>query len=41
MRRAHFIPEEQRLWKSENFVQFLDARKELLSQAMSKLLKKL
>ncbi len=41
MRRVHFIPEDPRLWKSENFVKFLEARRVLLAQAMSRLLKQL
>lgn len=40
-RKAHFIPEDQNLWKSENFVDFLRARQELLAQAMTKFLKQL
>ena len=41
MRRSHFIPEDPQLWKSENFAKFLEARRALLAQAMSKLLKQL
>lgn len=39
MRRAHFIPEDPNLWKTENFVKFLDERRRLLSLEMTKLLK--
>jgi hypothetical protein len=41
MRRAHFIPENPELWKSENFPKFLEARRELLANAVTKLLKQL
>ena len=38
MRRAHFIPEDPKLWKPENFIGFLNARRLLLATAMTKLL---
>ena len=41
MRKAHFIPEDPVLWKTENFPKFLDARRKLLAAAMTKLLKQL
>ncbi len=41
MRKAHFIPEDQELWKTENFPKFLAARRELMAQAMTRLLKRL
>ncbi len=41
MRKAHFIPEDASLWKSENFDKFLERRGRLLSQAMSRLLQRL
>ena len=41
MRKAHFIPEDRGLWKSEHFVKFLQERRRLLSKAMSKLLRQL
>jgi hypothetical protein len=41
MRKAHFIPENKELWKTENFSDFLEERRRLLSQAMTRLLKRL
>ncbi|HXD85245.1 MAG TPA: DUF262 domain-containing protein [Urbifossiella sp.] len=41
MRKAHFIPENQDLWKTENFQQFLEERRRLMAVAMTKLLKRL
>lgn len=41
MRRAHFIPEDQDLWKTENFQKFLEERRRLLATAITKLLKRL
>jgi hypothetical protein len=41
MRRAHFIPEDQDFWKTENYPKFVDARRRLLARAMTKLLKTL
>ena len=41
MRKAHFIPEDQELWKTENFSMFLTERRRLLAQALTKLLKRL
>jgi hypothetical protein len=41
MRKAHFIPERPDLWKTENFAKFLEARRELLAVAMTRLLKRL
>jgi hypothetical protein len=41
MRKAHFIPEDQELWKTENFQKFLAERRRLLAVAMTKLLKRL
>lgn len=41
MRKAHFIPEDQDLWKAERFAQFLDERRRLIAQAMNSLLKHL
>ena len=41
MRRAHFIPEDPQLWRTENFPKFLDDRRTLLAQAMTTLLKRL
>jgi hypothetical protein len=38
MRKAHFIPESRDLWKSENFISFLEERRKLLAKAMSGLL---
>jgi len=41
VRRAHFIPEDPRLWKTENFLEFLNERRRLLAKAMTALIKKL
>ena len=41
MRRAHFIPENRDLWKTENFDKFLDGRRRLLMQAMNSLIQSL
>ena len=41
MRKAHFIPEDSDLWRPENFLDFLDARRKLLAKAMNSLLKSL
>lgn len=41
MRKAHFIPEDPHLWKTENFPKFLEARRRMLADAMSRLLKHL
>jgi len=41
MRKAHFIPEEPELWKPENYGDFLEARRMLLSKAMTRFLKRL
>jgi hypothetical protein len=41
IRKAHFIPEDQELWKTENFPKFLSERRRLLAQAMTSLLKRL
>jgi hypothetical protein len=41
MRRAHFIPEDPSLWKTENFARFLIQRRALLAQAMTRFLKRL
>ena len=38
---ASFIPEDQELWKTENFQGFLEERRRLLAVAMTKLLKRL
>jgi len=39
MRKAHFIPEDQELWKTENFRRFLKERQRLLGTAMTRFLK--
>jgi len=36
-----FIPEDEDLWKTESFREFLDARRKMLAQAMTQLLKRL
>jgi hypothetical protein len=41
MRKAHFIPENPQLWRTENFDEFLEQRRNLLAQAMTRLLKRL
>ena len=38
MRRAHFIPEDQRLWHPSRFGDFLEARRELIAKAATRLL---
>ena len=40
-RRAHFIPEDRSLWYPEKFSEFLEARRELIAKAATKLLKSL
>jgi len=39
MRRAHFIPEDEELWKAENFASFLYHRRCMLAKAMTRLIK--
>lgn len=39
MRKAHFVPEHQDLWKPERFEDFLNERRRLMAQAMTRLLK--
>lgn len=41
IRKAHFIPEDQNLWKPENYRGFLEARSRLLARAMNSLIKSL
>lgn len=41
MRRAHFLPQDPDLWKPENFAEFLEERRKLLSKAMTSLLRRL
>jgi len=41
MRRAHFIPEDDELWKPSRFSDFLTARRELIARAMTSLIKSL
>src|SRR5438067_1487798 len=41
MRKAHFIPEDPTLWKTEHFREFLDERRRLRSLAMTRRLKHL
>ena len=38
VRRAHFIPEDRDLWRTENFGAFLTERRRLLAQGMNALL---
>src|SRR5439155_4766941 len=39
MRRAHFIPEDQRLWHPSRFGDFLTARRKMIAKAATRLLK--
>jgi hypothetical protein len=41
IRRAHFIPEDESLWKASQFNRFLEERRRLLAKAMTRFLKKL
>jgi hypothetical protein len=41
IRKAHFIPEDQELWKTENYIDFLEERRRLIAEAMTRYLKKL
>ncbi len=41
IRRAHFVPENPELWKPENYSDFLNARRNLISKAMTQFLRKL
>lgn len=39
-RKSHYIPEDKELWKTENFIDFLQARRTMLAKAITNLLKK-
>jgi len=39
IRRAHFVPEDQSLWKPERFEDFLNERRRLMAKAMTRILK--
>lgn len=41
IRKAHYIPEDRELWKTENFIDFLETRREMLAKSMSAFLKSL
>jgi hypothetical protein len=41
IRRAHFIPEDQQLWHPSRFGDFLQARRELIAKAATRLLRSL
>jgi hypothetical protein len=41
MRKAHFIPEDDELWRPDRFQNFLTARRELIAKAMTSLIKSL
>ena len=41
MRRQHFIREDKDLWTPENFGRFLELRREILAEAMNRLLRRL
>ena len=38
---SHWIPIDQKLWKTENYIDFIEARRELLAEAANQFLKKL
>lgn len=40
MRKAHFIPEDKELWKTENFIYFIDERKKLIAKAITRFINK-
>jgi len=39
MRKAHFIPEDKELWKTENFIYFISERRILIAKAITKFLR--
>jgi len=39
MRKAHFIPEDKELWKTENFIDFLKERRILIAKAITNFLR--
>jgi hypothetical protein len=39
MRKAHFIPADKELWKTENFIDFLEERRTLIAKAITNFLK--
>src|SRR5262249_51242656 len=41
VRKSHFIPENQDLWKTENFGKFLDERRRSMAKAMNALIRRL
>jgi len=41
IRRMHFVPENESLWKPENFGKFLDERRKMMAKAMNSLLNSL
>ena len=41
IRKAHFVPENPDLWKPENYSDFLNERRNLISKAMTQFLRKL
>lgn len=41
MRKAHFIPDNRDLWKTENYGKFLDERRKMMAKAMNALIRSL
>lgn len=41
IRKAHFIPEDPALWKTENFMGFLEARSSLIAEAITRFVRRL
>ena len=41
IRKAHFIPEKPELWKTENYIDFLEERKRLIAEAITRFIKNL
>jgi hypothetical protein len=41
IRKAHFIPEDRELWRTENFDKFVGERRKLLARGMTALMKSL
>lgn len=41
IRKAHFIPEDPELWKTENFMDFLAERSKLISEAITRFVRNL
>lgn len=41
IRKAHFIPEDPELWKTENFMEFLEVRSGIIAEAITRFVKRL